>query len=99
MLRVILAGAGLFIVFASAIWALLPLTAQSGLHLGAGGYGLLLGASGSVPRPGPPCYPGCAPACRRTRSWRPDRRERAGLSVTLTIAAAGLALGPLAGRV
>ncbi|MGC2005202.1 MFS transporter, partial [Trebonia sp.] len=42
VLRVILARAGLFIVFASAIWALLPLIAQSTLHLGAGGYGLLL---------------------------------------------------------
>ncbi|MFY9847100.1 MAG: MFS transporter [Trebonia sp.] len=41
VLRVILARAGLFIVFASAIWALLPLIAQSTLHLGAGGYGLL----------------------------------------------------------
>jgi hypothetical protein len=39
---VILARAGLFIVFASAIWALLPLIAQSTPHLGSGGYGLLL---------------------------------------------------------
>ena len=46
VLRVILARAGLFIVFASAIWALLPLIAQSTLHLGAGGYGLLLGSVG-----------------------------------------------------
>jgi hypothetical protein len=33
-----------FIFFASAIWALLPLVAQSALHLGSGGYGLLLGS-------------------------------------------------------
>jgi predicted MFS family arabinose efflux permease len=33
-------------VFASAIWALLPLIAQSTLHLGSGGYGLLLGSVG-----------------------------------------------------
>jgi MFS family permease len=46
VLRVILARAGLFIFFASAIWALLPLTAQSALHLGSGGYGLLLGSVG-----------------------------------------------------
>jgi MFS family permease len=46
VLRTILARAGLFIVFASAIWALLPLTAQSALHLGSGGYGLLLGSVG-----------------------------------------------------
>jgi MFS family permease len=45
-LRVILARAALFIFFASAVWALLPLTAQSALHLGSGGYGLLLGAVG-----------------------------------------------------
>ena len=45
-LRVILPRAALFIVFASSIWALLPLTAQSTLHLGSGGYGLLLGCVG-----------------------------------------------------
>jgi predicted MFS family arabinose efflux permease len=38
--------ATLFIFFASSIWALLPLTAQSQLHLGSGGYGLLLGCVG-----------------------------------------------------
>jgi hypothetical protein len=64
VLRVILARAGLFIVFASAIWALLPLIAQSALHLGSGGYGLLLGSVGigavagaallRADRPGPP---------------------------------------------
>jgi MFS family permease len=46
VLRVILARAGLFVVFASAIWALLPLIAHSALHLGSGGYGLLLGSVG-----------------------------------------------------
>lgn len=46
VLRVILIRAGLFIFFASAVWALLPLTAQSALHLGSGGYGLLLGSVG-----------------------------------------------------
>jgi MFS family permease len=46
VLRVILARAGLFIFFASAIWALLPVTAHSVLHLGSGGYGLLLGSVG-----------------------------------------------------
>jgi MFS family permease len=45
-LRVILIRAALFIFFASALWALLPLTAQSVLHLGSGGYGLLLGSVG-----------------------------------------------------
>jgi MFS family permease len=46
VLRVILVRAGLFIFFASAVWALLPLTARSALHLGSGGYGLLLGSVG-----------------------------------------------------
>ena len=45
-LRVILLRAALFIFFASSIWALLPLTASSQLHLGSGGYGLLLGCVG-----------------------------------------------------
>ena len=33
-------------VFASALWALLPIVARSQLGLGSGGYGLLLGAVG-----------------------------------------------------
>jgi MFS family permease len=45
-LRVILVRALLFIFFASSIWALLPLAARSMLHLGSGGYGLLLGCVG-----------------------------------------------------
>ena len=45
-LRVILLRAGLFTFFASAIWALLPLVAHTRLHLGSGGYGLLLGGVG-----------------------------------------------------
>jgi MFS family permease len=46
VLRVILLRAGIFIFFASSIWALLPLTAEHELHLGSGGYGLLLGCVG-----------------------------------------------------
>ena len=45
-LRVILLRAGLFMLFANSIWALLPLVARSHLHLGSGGYGLLLGGVG-----------------------------------------------------
>jgi MFS family permease len=45
-LRVILLRAGLFMFFASSIWALLPLVASSHLHLGSAGYGLLLGGVG-----------------------------------------------------
>jgi len=46
VLRVILLRAALLIFFASAIWALLPLVARDELHLGSGGYGLLLGSVG-----------------------------------------------------
>ena len=45
-LRVILLRAGLFMLFANSIWALLPLVARARLHLGSGGYGLLLGGVG-----------------------------------------------------
>jgi len=45
-LRTILLRAGLFMVFANSMWALLPLVARSRLHLGSGGYGLLLGSVG-----------------------------------------------------
>jgi MFS family permease len=45
-LRAVFARAALFIVFAGALWALLPVYARSELHLGSGGYGLLLGAVG-----------------------------------------------------
>jgi len=45
-LRVILLRAGLFMFFANSLWALLPLVARSRLHLGSGGYGLLLGGVG-----------------------------------------------------
>jgi predicted MFS family arabinose efflux permease len=45
-LRAVLLRTALFIFFASSIWALLPLTASQSLHLGSGGYGLLLGCVG-----------------------------------------------------
>ena len=45
-LRVVLLRSALFVFFASSIWALLPLTARTQLHLGSGGYGLLLGCVG-----------------------------------------------------
>jgi predicted MFS family arabinose efflux permease len=45
-LRVILLRAGAFVFFASSVWALLPLTARRELHLGSGGYGVLLGCVG-----------------------------------------------------
>jgi MFS family permease len=45
-LRNVLVRLGLFAVFASGLWALLPVVAREGLGLGAGGYGLLLGGVG-----------------------------------------------------
>jgi predicted MFS family arabinose efflux permease len=45
-LQAVLLRTVLFAFFSSSIWALLPLTAESELHLGSGGYGLLLGTVG-----------------------------------------------------
>jgi MFS family permease len=47
VVRRILLRATLFLVPATALWALLPLVATEQLGLGAGGYGLLLGALGA----------------------------------------------------
>jgi MFS family permease len=44
--KVVLARSVLFVFFASALWALLPVVARGPLGLGAGGYGLLLGSVG-----------------------------------------------------
>src|SRR4051794_15063927 len=45
-LRAVLVRATVFVVFGAALWALLPVVARRELHLGSGGYGLLLGAVG-----------------------------------------------------
>ncbi|HZB84217.1 MAG TPA: MFS transporter, partial [Rubrobacteraceae bacterium] len=45
-MRAVLIRASVFIFFASALWALLPLLARDQLGLGSGGYGLLLGCVG-----------------------------------------------------
>lgn len=45
-MKAILARSAVFVIFASAMWALLPVVARSDLGLGSGGYGLLLGAVG-----------------------------------------------------
>ena len=44
--RRIMLRAALFVLPASGLWALLPVTASSSLHLGASGYGVLLAALG-----------------------------------------------------
>jgi MFS family permease len=46
-IRAVLFRASVFIFFASALWALLPLLAREQLGLGSGGYGLLLGCVGA----------------------------------------------------
>jgi MFS family permease len=46
VVRRVLLRALLFVLPASALWALLPVVARDGLGLGSGGYGLLLGAIG-----------------------------------------------------
>src|SRR5918994_5292672 len=45
-MRAVLLRASVFIFFASALWALLPLLARDQLGLGSGGYGFLLGCVG-----------------------------------------------------
>src|SRR5262249_57407329 len=45
-LRTVLARSASFVVFASAVWSLLPLVARNLLGLGAVGYGILLGCLG-----------------------------------------------------
>jgi MFS family permease len=45
-MKAILARSALFVLFASALWALLPIVARTDLKLGSGGYGLLLAAVG-----------------------------------------------------
>lgn len=44
--RIVLLRMGLFIAFASALWALLPVVARGPLALGSGGYGLLFASVG-----------------------------------------------------
>jgi len=46
-LKAVLMRMGVFILFGSAIWALVPLVARFGLGTGAGGYGILLAAAGT----------------------------------------------------
>jgi MFS family permease len=45
-LRAVLARAALFVLFAAALWAVLPIFVRTDLGLGATGYGLLLGSVG-----------------------------------------------------
>ncbi len=78
VLRAILIRAGLFIFFSAAIWALLPLTAEKQLHLGSGGYGLLLGSVGVGVVAG--------------AALLPQLRSRLGPNALLTVGSIGLAV-------
>ncbi|MFD7403475.1 MFS transporter [Streptomyces sp. NPDC059866] len=80
----------LFIPGGAALWALLPLVASRSLHLGSGGYGLLLGAVGVGAVAGAFVLPrsnrvlgangtlgsGCPNRCRPRLRARPSRRHR-----------------------
>ena len=63
-LRVILLRAGLFMLFADSIWALLPLVARTHLHLGSGGYDYCSVVRGSARARARPRYLDCASAFR-----------------------------------
>jgi MFS family permease len=80
VLRMILLRAGLFMLFANSIWALLPLVAHARLHLGSGGYGLLLGGVGIGAVAGAAALP------------RLRRRGAATLMTTSTLVFAGVIL-------
>jgi len=82
-LRVILVRAFIFIFFASAVWALLPLTARTQLHLGSGGYGLLLGCVGVRAIGGALLLP---PAAHPAAARRPAHRGSLGLAAALLLA-------------
>src|SRR3954449_3539950 len=76
-MKAILARSAVFVVFASALWALLPILARNDLKLGSGGYGLLLGAVGVGAVLGTALLP----------------RLRARASLDRVVAGAGLAFG------
>jgi MFS family permease len=76
-LRGVLARCALFVIFASGLWAILPVVARDELGLGSGGYGLLLGAVGLGAILGAWSLP----------------RMRARLALTATVAAASAAFG------
>ena len=87
VVRRILLRAALFLVPASALWALLPLIASQRLHLGAEGYGLLLAALGAGAVAG-------ALLMARVRSAVSDNAMLAGASGVYAIVLVAIALVP-----
>jgi MFS family permease len=80
--RAVLARGALFSVFASALWALLPVVALERLDLGSGGFGLLMGCVGAGAITG--------------AALLPRLRRRLSLDRLLVSATVGVAAGLLA---
>jgi hypothetical protein len=83
-LRTVLARSASFVLFASAVWSLLPLVARQLLGLGALGYGLLLGCLGAGAVAGAAALPAsdglsCAVG--------PGGWQRRGVAISLDLAA------------
>jgi MFS family permease len=93
LLRAVLVRTALFILPASALWALLPVVARGRLGIGATGFGLLLGALGVGSVAGAALLP------RLRRAVPIDRRVMAGTVVfaAATVALAALDSPPLVG--
>src|SRR5262249_10696931 len=89
-LRTVLARSVSFVLFASAIWSLLPLVARNLLEVGAVGYGLLLGCLGAGAVAGAAALPSLR---RRVRT----DVLMAGATPTFALASAtlGLARNPM----
>lgn len=81
----VLARSALFVLPASAVWALLPLVARQSLGLDATRYGVVLGGLGVGAI-------GCALALPRLRVRVPLERLLAGATLLFALASAGLAL-------
>ncbi|MEV0700857.1 MFS transporter [Saccharopolyspora sp. NPDC050389] len=69
VVRRILLRATLFILPVSATWALLPIVSNQALHLGAAGYGILLGTLDSEQLPAHRRCPACGLSSRQTSCW------------------------------
>jgi MFS family permease len=84
-LHAVLIRVGAFALFASALWALLPVIASQRLGSGAGGYGVLLGCLGVG------CIIGATFLARLRMRLNADRMVAAGI-VLFAIASCGLAV-------
>ncbi|HXG50073.1 MAG TPA: MFS transporter [candidate division Zixibacteria bacterium] len=84
-LRAVLVRTGLFVPFASALWALLPAVARHEMKLGSMGYGILFGCLGL----GAAAGSFILPQLRRTLPWD---RLTAGMTAVFAAALAGLAV-------